>query len=161
MNNNYEFYISNRDFIKNLKVNTGTTASPTFTEICTESEINLNTDLEIKDFFVYCDALKRKITTGAEMSLETTIKLDVNNAGIRELLSNVHTLISDGTISQFNNILIQFDLLSGVSNGVLEYTTYQINTNFELEDLGGPAEDEGEFGATFNFNGKGTVITAQ
>lgn len=157
--NNYEYYINNRDFIKNLKINTGTTAEPTFTNVCTESEINLNVDLEIKDFFVYCDAIKRKITTGAEMSLETVIKLDINNAGIRELLSNVHALIKDGSISQFNNIIIQFDLLSGISEGVLEYTTYQINTNLELEDLGGPAEDEGEFTATFDFNGKGTEVT--
>jgi hypothetical protein len=155
-----EFYTDNRDFIRNLKVNTGTTESPVFTGVCTASEINLNTDLEVKDFFVFCDALKRKIITGAEMSLEASIKLDANNGAVLELLDRVHTLISAGTISQFNNLLIQFDLLSGISGGVLEYTTYQINTNLEMSDLGGPAEDEADFTATFNFIGKGTEVTS-
>lgn len=154
-----EFFINNRDFIQNLKINTGTTDTPVFTPVCTASEINLNVDLEIKDFYTYCDALKRKITTGAEMGLETTLKLDINNAGLVELLSRLHALIKDGTISQFNNLLIQFDLLTGITNSVLEYTTYQINTNLELDNLGGAAEDESEIGATFNFNGKGTEVS--
>lgn len=155
-----ERYVTERQFIKNLKVNTGTSISPEFTTVCTASEINLNSDLDIQDFYVFCDAIKRKITTGAEMSIEASIKLDVQNAGIISLLDNVHTLITSGTISQFNNLLIQFDLLSGQTGGVLEYTTYQINTNLELSDMGGPAEDVGEFTATFNFNGVGTVIAS-
>lgn len=155
-----EFYTDNRSFIKNLKINTGTTALPAFTGVCTASEINLNTDLEIKDFYTFCDALKRKIITGAEMSIEANIKIDANNSAVVELLDRVHTLISAGTISQFNNLLIQFDLLSGLSGGVLEYTTYQINTNLEVSDLGGNAEDEADMTATFNFIGKGTEITS-
>lgn len=155
-----EQYITERQFIKNLKVNTGTTLSPEFTTICTAGEINLNSDLDIQDFYVFCDAIKRKITTGAEMSIEASIKLDVQNTGIISLLDNVHTLIASGQISQFNNLLIQFDLLSGQTNGVLEYTTYEINTNLELADMGGSAEDVGEFTATFNFNGVGTVIAS-
>lgn len=155
-----EQYVTERQFIKNLKVNTGTTQSPEFTTVCTASEINLNSDLDIQDFYVFCDALKRKVTTGAEMSIEASIKLDVQNDGVISLLDNVHTLIADGQISQFNNLLIQFDLLSGQNNGVLEYTTYQINTSLELSDMGGAAEDIGEFTATFNFNGVGTVIAS-
>ena len=155
-----EYFITERDFIRNLKVNTGTTESPEFTTLCTASEINLNTDLEIKDFYTFCDALKRKITTGAEMSLEADIKVDANNDAVVALLDRVHALISAGTISQFNNLLIQFDLFSGIDNSVLEYTTYQINTNLEVSDLGGAAEDEAAFTATFNFNGKGTVVTS-
>lgn len=155
-----EQYVTERQFIKNLKVNTGTSISPEFTTVCTASEINLNSDLDIQDFYVFCDAIKRKITTGAEMSIEASIKLDVQNTGIISLLDNVHTLIASGQISQFNNLLIQFDLLSGQTSGVLEYTTYQINTNLELSDMGGSAEDVGEFTATFNFNGVGTVIAS-
>ena len=56
--------------------------------------------------------------------------------------------------------LIQFDLLTGINNGTLEYTTYQVATNLTLSDLGGAAEDEGEFSFEMPFNGKGTVITS-
>ena len=152
------WFISNREFIKNLAINTGTTEEPIFTTMCTTSEINVETDLEQKDFYVYCDALKRKITTGAEVKLAGTVKIDVNNEAIISLLGNVHTLIAEGTISQFNNILIQFDLLTGVENGVLEYTTYQVQTSLVLSDLGGAAEDEGEFGFEMTFIGTGTVV---
>ena len=74
------------------------------------------------------------------MSISGTIKIDVNNTAITTLLSKVHTLIANGTISQFNNILAQFDLLTGVQGGVLEYTTYTVNTRLTLESLGGSAE---------------------
>lgn len=154
------WFISNRDFIKNLAINTGTSANPEFTTMCTTSEVNVETDLEQKDFFVYCDALKRKITTGAEVKLTGTVKIDMNNEAVIALLGNVHALIADGTISQFNNILIQFDLLTDVSDNVLEYTTYQVQTSLVLSDLGGAAEDEGEFGFEFTFIGKGTVVAS-
>lgn len=44
-----EFYVTNRDVIKNLAINTGTSQSPSFTTICTASEITLNQDFEEKD----------------------------------------------------------------------------------------------------------------
>lgn len=44
-----EWYISNRELIKNLAINTGTTENPEYTKICTTSEININTELEEKD----------------------------------------------------------------------------------------------------------------
>lgn len=44
-----EWYINNRELIKNLAINTGTTESPTFTAICTTSEIGVETELEEKD----------------------------------------------------------------------------------------------------------------
>lgn len=154
------WFINNRDFIKNLAINTGTSSSPTFTTMCTTSEINIDTDLETKDFYVWCDALQRRITTGASVTLSGTVKIDVNNDAVMGLLDNVHTLIADGEIAQFNNLLIQFDLLTGVSNSVLEYTTYQVPVNLTLSDLGGSAEDEGEFGFEMPFNGKGTVVTS-
>ena len=154
------WFISNREFIKNLAVNTGTTDTPVFTTMCTTSEVGIETDLEQKDFYVFCDALQRRITTGAAVTLTGTVKIDVNNAAITTLLGDVHALITDGTISQFNNVLIKFDLLTGVSNSVLEYTTYQVPVSLTLSDLGGAAEDEGEFSFEMAFIGKGTVVTA-
>lgn len=154
------WFISNREFIKNLAVNTGTTDTPVFTTMCTTSEVGIETDLEQKDFYVFCDALQRRITTGAAVTLTGTVKIDVNNTAVTTLLGDVHALIADGTISQFNNILIKFDLLTGVNNSVLEYTTYQVPVSLTLSDLGGAAEDEGEFSFEMTFIGKGTVVTA-
>ena len=59
-----------------------------------------------------------------------------------------------------NNIEVKFDLLSGVNNAVLEYTTYTCNVKLALEGLGGAAEDEGEFAFTMTINGKGTEVSA-
>lgn len=151
------WFISNRELIKNLAVNTGTTSSPTYTTICTASEIAIDTDLEEKDFYVFCDSLQRKIVTGASVVLSGTIKLDVNNAGVIDLLGDVHSLISAGTISQFNNKQIKFDLLTGVENNVLEYTTYTANATLSLSDLGGNAEDESEFGFEMTLIGTATA----
>ena len=155
-----EFYISNRDFIKNLAINVGTTKAPEFVTMCTASELGLETEIETKDWYVFCDALQRRLSTGASVVLNGTIKLDVNNEAIANLLGDVHTLIRDGEIAQFNNKLIQFELLTGVQNSVLEYTKYQVATNFTLSDLGGAAEDEGEFSIEMTFNGTATEITS-
>lgn len=151
------WFISNRELIKNLAVNTGTTEKPTYTTICTASEIAIDTDLEEKDFYVFCDSLQRKIVTGASVVLSGTIKLDVNNAGVIDLLGDIHSLISAGTISQFNNKQIKFDLLTGVENSVLEYTTYTANATLSLSDLGGNAEDESEFGFEMTLIGTATA----
>ena len=152
-----EFYVTNRDIIKGLAVNTGTSQNPVYTPLCTTSELTLNTDFEEKDWYVFCDAIQRSIVTGVSMSLEGTIKIDVNNTAITTLLGDVHTLLSSGTISQFNNLMVQFQLLSGVNLGVLSYTTYQANVKLTLESLGGNAEDEGEFAFTMTLNGTATV----
>lgn len=152
-----EFYVTNRDVIKNLALNTGTSSSPVFTKMCTTSELTLNQDFEEKDWYVFCDALQRSIITGVAMTLEGTVKIDINNVAIQNVLGKVHTLLAEGEISQFNNLQVQFDLLTGVSGAVLEYTTYTVNTKLTLESLGGSAEDEGEFSFTMTINGKGTV----
>lgn len=154
------WFISNRDLIKNLAVNTGTSNNPTYTTICTASEIAIDTDLEEKDFYVFCDSLQRKIVTGASVVLSGTIKLDVNNTGVLDLLGDIHSLISAGTISQFNNKMIKFDLLTGVDNNVLEYTTYTANATISLSDLGGSAEDESEFGFEMTLIGTATVASS-
>lgn len=158
--NNLEWYISNRELIKNLAINTGTTSSPVFTPICTTSEIGVSTELEEKDFYVFCDALQRKLITGASVTLTGSLKLDVNNAGDLALIDKVHTLIGDGEVAQFSNVLIQFDLLNGVDDGVLEYTSYQAQVSLNLSDLGGAAEDESEFSFEMQLIGKATEITS-
>lgn len=155
-----EFYINNRDVIKNLALNTGTSQNPSFTTICTASEITLNQEFSEKDFYVFCDAIQRSVMTGVAMSLSGTIKIDVNNTAIQQVLGNVHTLVSTGAIAQFNNQLVRFDLLTGVNSGVLEYTKYQVNVMLKLESLGGAAEDEGSFGFTMIINGTGTEVSA-
>ena len=151
-----EYYVTNRDIIKNFKINTGTSGSPTYTPLCTTSELTLDTSFDTAEWYTYCDAIQRSIITGVAMSISGTIKIDVNNTAITTLLSKVHTLIANGTISQFNNILAQFDLLTGVQGGVLEYTTYTVNTRLTLESLGGGAESEGEFDFTMTINGSAT-----
>ena len=157
MNN---WFINNRELIKNLAINTSTTSSPTYTTICTTSEVGVETELEEKDFYVFCDALQRKVITGASVTLTGTLKLDVNNSGDIAILDKVHTLIGDGEVSQFSNIGIQFDLLSGVNNGVLEYTTYQATATLNVSDLGGAAEDESEFSFEMQLIGKATEVSA-
>jgi hypothetical protein len=151
------FFISNRQLIKDLSINTGTTAVPVWSKICTTSEVGINTDLETQDFYVYCDALQRRLITGASVVLSGTLKLDANNAGDLELLGKVHTLLSAGTIEQFNNVEIKFDLLTSVAGGVLTYTTYTADVNLSLSDLGGAAEDVSEFSFEMTLIGKATV----
>lgn len=155
-----EWFINNRELIKNLAINTGTTDNPVYTPICTTSEVSVSTDLESKDFYVFCDSLQRKVITGASVMLSGTLKIDVNNAGDIAILDKVHTLIGDGEISQFSNVLIQFDLLSGESSGVLEYTTYQAQVSLSVSDLGGAAEDESEFSFEMQLIGKATEVTS-
>ena len=157
MNN---WFINNRELIKNLAINTSTTSTPAYTTICTTSEVGVETELEEKDFYVFCDALQRKVITGASVTLTGTLKLDVNNTGDIAILDKVHTLIGDGEVSQFSNIGIQFDLLSGVNNGVLEYTTYQATATLNVSDLGGAAEDESEFSFEMQLIGKATEVSA-
>lgn len=155
-----EWYISNRELIKNLAINTGTNDNPVFSKICTTSEVGVETELEEKDFYVFCDALQRKLITGASVTLTGTLKLDVNNAGDLAFLDKVHTLIADGEVAQFSNILIQFDLLSGVSGSTLEYTSYQAQVSLNLSDLGGAAEDEAEFSFEMQLIGKATEVVS-
>lgn len=154
------WFINNRELVKNLAINTGTTDSKVFTPICTTSEVGIETELEEKDFYVFCDALQRKVITGASVTLTGTLKIDMNNIGDIAILDKVHTLIGDGEVSQFSNVEIQFDLLSGQTGGVLEYTTYQANVSLNVSDLGGAAEDEADFSFEMQLIGKGTEVTS-
>lgn len=154
------WFVNNRDVIKNLSLNTGTTLSPTWTAMCTTSEITLTSDNEQKDFYVFCDAIRRSVITGTSLSLDTTVKIDMNNDAIKAVLGNIHALIETGEIAQFNNQTIRFELLEDVSGGVLTYSKYEVPVIMNFSDLGGAAEDEGEFGLELVFNGKGTKITS-
>ena len=152
-----EFYVTNRDVIKNFQINTGTSQNPTYTNLCVTSELTLNQSFEEKDWYVFCDSLQRKLITGVAVTLEGTAKIDINNTAITTLLGKIHTLLSAGTISQFNNIGVKFDLLSGVNNSVLSYTNYTADVTLSLESIGGSAEDEGEFAFTMTINGTATA----
>lgn len=154
------WFLNNREVIRNLAINTGTSANPTFTNFCTTSEVALSTDFEEKDFYVFCDAIKRSIVTGAKITITATVKIDINNTAITTMLGDIHTLIKDGTVAQFNNILVQFELIETVTTNVLTYKKYQVPVVMKISDLGGAAEDEGEYSLELVINGKGTVITA-
>ena len=68
-----EYYVTNRDVIKNLALNTGTTAVPVYTTFCTSSEVSLNTDFTEQTFFVFCDAIQRSVKTGVAITIEGTV----------------------------------------------------------------------------------------
>lgn len=154
------WFLNNREIIKNFAFNTGTTENPSFTSMCTATELTINQEFNEETFYVFCDAIQRAVKTGVALSIEGTIKLDMNNNAILSILDDVHTLIAEGEIAQFNNKLIQFDLVTGVSGNVIEYTTYQVPASYSLEALGGAAEGVAEFAITVNFNGKGTEVAS-
>ena len=151
------WFINNRQLIPELSINTGTSANPVYSNLCVSSEIGVVTDLETQDFYVFCDALKRYITTGADVGFTATVKLDIQSAGVQGILSKVHTLISTGAVSQFSNVMIQFQLLTDVSSDTLTYTTYTATANMTVSDLGGAAEDASEFSVEFKLNGPATA----
>lgn len=153
------WFLNNREVIRNLALNTGTSADPTFTAFCTTSEVALTTDFEEKDFYVFCDAIQRSIITGAKLTINATVKIDMNNAAIIAMLGDLHTLITSGTVAQFNNVMVQFELITNVESNVLTYTKYNVPVNMKISDLGGAAEDEGEYALELVINGKGTVVT--
>ena len=154
-----EWYVNNREVIKNLSLNTGTSETPVFTSMCTTSEVGLTTDFEQQDWYVFCDAIQRSLITGVAMSIETTVKIDMNNTAITGILGNIHALIKNGSVAQFNNQLVQFELLTGVEQNALTYTKYKVPVVLNFSDLGGAAEDSGEFALTIIVTGKGEVVS--
>ena len=153
------YFLNNREVIKNLAINTGTSEVPAYTPMCTTSEVGLTTDFEEKDFYVFCDAIKRSIITGAKLSIDCTVKIDINNKAIQNVLGNIHDLIENGTVAQFNNVMVQFELLETVAESVLTYKKYNVPVVMKFSDLGGAAEDEGEFALEMVINGKGTIAS--
>ena len=154
-----EWYVTNRELIKGLAFNTGTTQNPTFTPACTSTEISLETEFDEQTWYVFCDAIQRKLLTGGSLTLTGTLKLDVNNTADVALLTKIHTFITSGTISQFND-KIQFQLLTGVTSNTLTYTKYQADAIIKLSGLGGAAEDVSEFSYEITLNGTASVVSA-
>jgi len=154
------WFVNNREVIRNLAINTGTSQNPTFTPFCTTSEVSLTIDGEEKDFFVFCDAIKRSILTGVKLTIKATVKIDMNNSAVVDMLGKLQAVIEDGSIGQFNNVLTQFELLDDISGGILTYVKYQVPTVMKLNETGGAAEDEGEFDLELVINGKGTKVTS-
>lgn len=155
------YFLNNRDVIKSIALNTAGDGQPaSWTTMCTMTEITLNTELEVQDFYVFCDAIKRKLVTGADLSIETTVKLDVNNVAIQGLLAKIHTLLKDGEIAQFNNQEVEIELLEDVSNTALTYKKYDVPCSLVFNSLGGSAEDVSEFELEIAITGKGTEATA-
>lgn len=154
-----EWFINNRDLIKGLAFNTGTSSNPTFTPACTSTEISLDTEFDEQTFYVFCDAIQRKLLTGGSLTLTGTLKLDVNNTADIALLTKIHTFITSGTINQFND-KIQFQLLSGVSTSTLTYTKYQADATIKLSGLGGAAEEVSEFAYEITINGTASVVAS-
>ena len=154
-----EWYITNRDLIKNLSFNTGTSQNPTYTTACTSTEVSLETEFDEQTWYVFCDAIQRKLLTGGSLTLTGTLKLDVNNSADIGLLTKIHTFIASGTLSQFND-KVRFELLSSVSSSTLVYTKYEANATIKLSGLGGAAEDVSEFSFEITINGTASVVAS-
>ena len=148
-----EFYTNNRQVIKDLKINTGTSATPTWASLCCASEITLSLDTESEDFYVWCDAIQRHLPTGINAEVSTTLKVDAQSDGIKEILERVKTILTTGAINTMQNVEIQFDLLTGYDTNALTYETMKFDTNLSLDELGGEAEGSAEIGVTFALNG--------
>lgn len=147
------YFVNNRQIVPELSINTGTSAAPEYTNLCCASEISVSTEVETDDFYVFCDALQRQIVTGANVGFDTTLKLDMQNKAVQDIIGKVHTLISEGTIEQFTNVQIQFQLLTGITENTLTYKTYTADANMSVEDLGGAAEESGEVSVHFQLIG--------
>ena len=88
-----EFYTNNRQVIKDLKINTGTSATPTWASLCCASEITLNLETDSEDFYVWCDAIQRHLPTGINAEVSTTLKVDAQSEGIKEILERVKIIM--------------------------------------------------------------------
>lgn len=154
------WFTNNRNYIKDLAFNTGTSAIPSFTvKTCTVSEIGLKTDLESQTFYVFCDGIQREVITGGSLGLTGNLKLDLNNTGCTTLLGKIHTFVSTGEVSQFTD-KIQFKMLSGISSSIMTYSTYQVDAIIKLSNSGGAAEDVASFDFEINFLGPATEVSS-
>lgn len=148
-----EYFTNNRQLIKDLKLNTGSTSTPTWSSLCCASEMTLNMDVNSDDFYVWCDAVQRHIQSGMALTLETTLKVDAENVGIQSILSKIQTAMTSGSLVTLDNVEIKFDVLQSYATNTLTYETYTATATMVVEALGGGAEDSAEIGVTFNING--------
>jgi hypothetical protein len=115
--------------------------------------MTLNMDVNSDDFYVWCDAVQRHIQSGMALTLETTLKVDAENAGIQAILTKVQTAMTSGSLVTLDNVQIKFDVLEGYATNTLTYETYTATATMIIEALGGSAEDSAEIGVTFQING--------
>lgn len=148
-----EYFTNNRQLIKDLKINTGSTGTPTWSSLCCASEMTLNMDVNSDDFYVWCDAVQRHIQSGMALTLETTLKVDAENEGIQSILTKIQTAMTSGSLVTLDNVQIKFDVLEGYATNTLTYETYTATATMVVEALGGSAEDSAEIGVTFQING--------
>lgn len=148
-----EYYTNNRQVIKDLKINTGTSAVPVWSSLCCASDITLNLDTNTEDFYVFCDAIQRHLPTGLNASIATTLKVDAQNDGVKGILGNIQSALTNGDVSVLEGIGIKFDLLTGYNTNALTYTTLTGEANITIDSIGGSAEGSAEIGVTFNING--------
>lgn len=148
-----EYFTNNRQLIKDLKINTGSTGTPTWSSLCCASEMTLNMDVNSDDFYVWCDAVQRHIQSGMALTLETTLKVDAENEGIQSILTKIQTAMTSGSLVTLDNVQIKFDVLKSYATNTLTYETYSATATMVVDALGGSAEDSAEIGVTFNING--------
>lgn len=154
-----EYFTNNRQLIKDLKINTGSTGTPTWSSLCCASEMTLNMDVNSDDFYVWCDAVQRHIQSGMALTLETTLKVDAENEGIQSILTKIQTAMTSGSLVTLDNVQIKFDVLKSYATNTLTYETYAATAMMVVEALGGSAEDSAEIGVTFNINGPLTTAS--
>ena len=152
-----ELFTSNRQVIKELKINTGTTAVPVWSSLCCASDVQLNLDTNSEDFYVFCDAIQRHLPTGINASLETTLKVDAQSTGVQGILSRIESTLTSGDVSTLQNVGIKFDLLTGYESTTLSYVTLTGEANLSIDSLGGSAEGSADISVTFNINGTLTI----
>lgn len=155
-----EYFTNNRQLIKDLKMNTGSTGTPTWSSLCCASDITLNMDVNSDDFYVWCDAVQRHIQSGMALSLETTLKVDAESVAIQSILTKIQTAMTSGSLVTLDNVQIKFDVLQSYATNTLTYETYTATATMVVEALGGSAEDSAEIGVTFNINGPLTTANA-
>lgn len=155
-----EYFTNNRQLIKDLKINTGSTDKPTWSSLCCASEMTLNMDVNSDDFYVWCDAVQRHIQSGMALTLETTLKVDAENEGIQSILTKIQTAMTSGSLVTLDNVQIKFDVLKSYATNTLTYETYTATATMVVEALGGSAEDSAEIGVTFNINGPLTTANS-
>ena len=155
-----EYFTNNRQLIKDLKINTGSSSTPTWSSLCCASEMTLNMDVNSDDFYVWCDAVQRHIQSGMALTLETTLKVDAENEGIQSILTKIQTAMTSGSLVTLDNVQIKFDVLKSYATNTLTYETYTATATMVVEALGGSAEDSAEIGVTFNINGPLTTANS-
>lgn len=148
-----EYFTNNRQVIKDLKINTGSSGTPTWSNLCCASEVTLNLETDTEDFYVFCDSIQRHLPTGLNASIETTLKIDAQSAGVQAILGNIQSALTNGDVAVLEDIGIKFDLLTGYSSNALTYQTLTGTANLTIDSLGGSAEGSAELGVTFNING--------